>query len=82
MRRRRGLRSPAPLAPTWAPWNGPTAVDDPHDTSYVQATIRIEGETLGSGRRVWLRDVKNVIEEAIGRERISSTLAISRKKAL
>jgi hypothetical protein len=47
-----------------------TAIDDPRDTRYLQATIWIEGEALGSARRVWIYDVKNLVEEAIGRERI------------
>ena len=44
-----------------------TAVDDPDDTSYVKATIWIEGEPIGTLRREWLYDVKNVIEAAKGR---------------
>jgi hypothetical protein len=47
-----------------------TAIDDPHDTSFVQATIFIVGEKPRIFRRVWLYDVKNVIEIAKGRSRI------------
>ena len=47
-----------------------TAIDDPYDTSYVQATIWIEGEPIGASRREWLYDVKNVIEAVKGREQI------------
>ena len=47
-----------------------TAIDDPGDTSYVQATVWIEGEPIGSSRRMWLYDVKNVIEAVNGREQI------------
>jgi hypothetical protein len=47
-----------------------TAIDDPDDTSYVQATIWIEGELIGSSRREWLYDVKNVIEAVKGRGQI------------
>ena len=44
-----------------------TAIDDPYDTSYVQATIWIEGEPIGS----WLyNDVTNLIEAVTGRAQI------------
>jgi hypothetical protein len=43
-----------------------TAIDDPTDTSYVQATIWLANEPLGSHRREWLYDVKNVIEKVKG----------------
>lgn len=44
-----------------------TAIDDPNDTSYVQATIWVQGDPVGSARRKWLYDVKNVIEAVKGR---------------
>lgn len=47
-----------------------TAVDDREDTSFVQATIWIEGEPIGSSRREWLYDVKSVIEAVKGRGQI------------
>jgi hypothetical protein len=47
-----------------------TAIDDPHDTSYVQPTICIEGEPMGSSRREWLYDIKNVIEAVAARGRV------------
>jgi hypothetical protein len=47
-----------------------TAIEDPDDTSFVQATIWIEGEPIGTSRRDWLYDVKNVIEAVKGRAQI------------
>jgi hypothetical protein len=47
-----------------------TAVDDPDDSSYVQVPIWIEGEPIGSSRREWLDDVKNVTEAVKGRGEI------------